>query len=54
MQQPVIYVEGETAICDGGGGALGHPVEYIAVGHRGGEPKACVYCGLRYAQKKRH
>ncbi|KAL3912302.1 MAG: hypothetical protein SGARI_001229, partial [Bacillariaceae sp.] len=28
-QVPVIEVEGEMAICDGGGGALGHPLEYI-------------------------
>jgi hypothetical protein len=26
-------VEGDTAICDGGGGALGHPFAYIAVPH---------------------
>jgi len=26
---PVIEVEGMTAKCNGGGGALGHPVEYI-------------------------
>ena len=25
----VIEVEGMTAVCNGGGGALGHPIEYI-------------------------
>jgi len=25
----VIEVEGMVAVCDGGGGALGHPKEYI-------------------------
>eukprot|EP00521_Asterionellopsis_glacialis_P003084 CAMPEP_0195269506 /NCGR_PEP_ID=MMETSP0706-20130129/13808_1 /TAXON_ID=33640 /ORGANISM="Asterionellopsis glacialis, Strain CCMP134" /LENGTH=113 /DNA_ID=CAMNT_0040324625 /DNA_START=252 /DNA_END=593 /DNA_ORIENTATION=- len=50
-QQPIIEVDGDIAICDGGGGALGHPVEYIKVGHRNGEPKACVYCGLKYKKR---
>lgn len=40
-------VEGERAICDGGGGALGHPIEYISL-QRPGEIKACIYCGLKY------
>eukprot|EP01083_Nonionella_stella_P052293 138798_1 len=33
---PIIEVEGDVAVCDGGGGALGHPLEYIKVGHRNG------------------
>lgn len=49
-----IEVEGDMAVCDGGGGALGHPLEYIKVGYRGGEPVSCVYCGLRYVQKGAH
>eukprot|EP00985_Skeletonema_marinoi_P001418 scaffold570_cov136-Skeletonema_marinoi.AAC.9 len=48
---PPIEVEGDMAICDGGGGALGHPLEYIKVGYRGGNPVSCVYCGLKYVQK---
>lgn len=48
---PPIEVEGDMAVCDGGGGALGHPLEYIKVGSRGGEPANCIYCGLRYVQK---
>ena len=32
--------------CDGGGGALGHPRVYINLDD--GQPKACIYCGLRY------
>jgi len=48
---PPIEVEGDMAICDGGGGALGHPLEYIKVGYRGGKPVSCVYCGLKYVQK---
>lgn len=26
---PVIKVKGPTATCNGGGGALGHPIEYV-------------------------
>ena len=47
------------AVCDGGGGALGHPLEYIKLGNRADyehpddERKgvACIYCGLRYRKK---
>jgi len=50
MEQNIIEVEGEMAVCDGGGGALGHPLEYIKVAHMNGEPVACIYCGLRFRQ----
>ena len=42
----VIYVHGNKAMCDGGGGALGHPIEFIQLKH--GEPSECKYCGLMY------
>ena len=48
---PVIEVEGEMAVCDGGGGAMGHPVEYISLAVPG-EVVYCKYCALRYTQKK--
>ena len=59
QKQPVIEVEGNMAVCDGGGGALGHPVEYIKLGPRADyEPGMseedgypCIYCGLRYRSK---
>jgi NADH dehydrogenase (ubiquinone) Fe-S protein 6 len=47
---PVIEVEGEFAICDGGGGPLGHPLEYISL-QRPGVVERCKYCGLRFACK---
>ena len=58
-QQPIIEVDGDMAVCDGGGGALGHPLEYIKLGNRADyehpddERKgvACIYCGLRYRKK---
>jgi len=53
-RQPVVEVEGDMAVCDGGGGALGHPLEYIKVGSNGGQPVACIYCGLKFRQKGAH
>eukprot|EP00948_MAST-09A_sp_MAST-9A-sp1_P003244 g3244.t1 len=50
---PVIYVDADIAVCDGGGGAMGHPIEYIQLHNvRKGVPVACKYCGLRYAKKE--
>ena len=49
-QLPVIEVEGEMAICDGGGGPLGHPLEYISL-QRPGVIERCKYCGLRFKSK---
>merc|ERR1712039_792660 len=51
-KEPVIEIEGEMAVCDGGGGALGHPVEYIKV--VGMEVAVCIYCGLRFRRKDGH
>ena len=46
---PVIEVAGRVALCDGGGGATGHPIEYIKLDKREGKSAAsCSYCGLRY------
>ena len=45
---PVIEVEGHVAVCDGGSGALGHPIEYIQLDTISNEPQICKYCGLRY------
>jgi NADH dehydrogenase (ubiquinone) Fe-S protein 6 len=58
-KQPIIEVEGNMAVCDGGGGALGHPLEYIKLGARADYPEGksekdgypCIYCGLRYRSK---
>ncbi|GKY97874.1 hypothetical protein MPSEU_000745400 [Mayamaea pseudoterrestris] len=50
---PPVEVDGEMAICDGGGGAMGHPVEYISLKVPGAvEP--CKYCALRFTQKKKN
>ncbi|KAJ1451552.1 hypothetical protein M885DRAFT_529448 [Pelagophyceae sp. CCMP2097] len=45
----VILVDGEGASCDGGGGALGHPIQYLQLTNCfDNNPVPCLYCGLRY------
>ena len=51
---PVIEVDGMTAVCDGGGGALGHPVEYIQLNTISKNPAICKYCGLRFKSTHVH
>mmetsp|Transcript_15830 Transcript_15830/g.47221 ORF Transcript_15830/g.47221 Transcript_15830/m.47221 type:complete len:122 (+) Transcript_15830:185-550(+) len=60
-QVPVIEVDGLVATCNGGGGALGHPIEYIQLNLAGGKPGdgmlpygECKYCGLRFVSKGHH
>jgi len=48
---PVIEVAGHVAVCDGGGGALGHPVEFIQLDNVSKAPAICKYCGLRFKMK---
>ncbi|KAI9595348.1 zinc-finger domain-containing protein [Syncephalis fuscata] len=49
---PVVQVEGRRAVCDGGGGALGHPKVYINLDD--GKPNTCGYCGVRFQQLPHH
>jgi len=42
----VVLTSRHDVACDGGGGALGHPVEYMTLGTRG--EVVCKYCGRRY------
>lgn len=52
-QVPIVEVAGTVAVCDGGGGALGHPVEYIQLDTRVyNTPQICKYCGLRFKMKE--
>ena len=51
-QVPPIEVDGEMAICDGGGGLMGHPLEYISLA-RPGAVEYCKYCALRYTKKQK-
>lgn len=54
LEIPPIEVDGDVAVCDGGGGALGHPLEYIklTVADEDAGPQVCKYCGLRYVRKR--
>ena len=51
-QEPVRMVKGRKAVCDGGGGPLGHPKIYINLDKAG--PKPCGYCGIRFEQESHH
>lgn len=49
---PPIEVDANTAICDGGGGAKGHPIVYLQLNRiNPKEAATCKYCGLRFVQK---
>ena len=48
---PVIKVKGNVATCNGGGGALGHPIEYITLNTVDPTiPTDCKYRGLRFVR----
>jgi len=49
---PIQLVHGRKAVCDGGGGPLGHPKVYINLDRP--EPRACGYCGIRFEQEPHH
>jgi uncharacterized Zn-finger protein len=42
----VVITPHDHVACDGGGGALGHPIEYMTLGEKG--EVICKYCGRRY------
>jgi uncharacterized Zn-finger protein len=39
----ICYIDGDSAVCDGDCGALGHPKVYMAIDHTG--RVTCSYCG---------
>jgi uncharacterized Zn-finger protein len=45
----VVEVEDEVVSCDGGGGALGHPVVYLNLGKTG--TVDCPYCDRQFVLK---
>uniref|UniRef100_A0A7S3JV71 Zinc finger CHCC-type domain-containing protein n=1 Tax=Aureoumbra lagunensis TaxID=44058 RepID=A0A7S3JV71_9STRA len=50
-----IKVKGDMAVCNGGGGALGHPLEYIQLNTVDPtKPAVCLYCGLRFIKDTSH
>jgi NADH dehydrogenase (ubiquinone) Fe-S protein 6 len=51
--QPVVLCHSTTAVCDGGGGAMGHPIEFITLESKNPwEPQDCKYCGTKYLGDK--
>ena len=55
FEVPPIEVDGDVAVCEGGAGALGHPVEYITLKVHSSTDRlagVCKYCGLRFVGKK--
>ncbi|CAE7231684.1 unnamed protein product [Rhizoctonia solani] len=68
-QEPIRVVHGRKAVCDGGGGPLGHPKIFINLvsafklrfeygPHRSLQdkpgPRPCGYCGIRFEQAPHH
>ncbi|KAJ3790984.1 zinc-finger domain-containing protein [Lentinula aff. detonsa] len=51
-EEPIRVVDGRKAVCDGGGGPLGHPKIYINLDQPGA--RACGYCGIRFEQRHHH
>lgn len=45
----VIEVEDDVVSCDGGGGALGHPLVYLNLGAAG--EVECPYCDRKFIRK---
>ncbi|KAJ1920034.1 hypothetical protein H4219_001563 [Mycoemilia scoparia] len=46
-EEPIRFVAGRKAVCDGGDGPLGHPKVYINL-DKSNEPQPCEYCGIRF------
>ena len=46
----IIEVQSDKVGCDGGGGALGHPLIYMTIDASG--KVDCPYCGRRYIRRE--
>ena len=54
METESIEVETDTVGCDGGGGALGHPMVYLKIVPREDNPArsvVCPYCSRQFVLK---
>ncbi len=47
----IVDPDEETVACDGGGGALGHPLVYYSFGDQAAVD--CGYCGRRFVRRGR-
>lgn len=50
--QETIYVTESRVACDGGGGALGHPLVYLEMGEA--DEIFCPYCSRRFRREGAH
>lgn len=51
FQEPeIIYTDQHKVSCNGGGGALGHPVSYYVIGAAG--YVECTYCDRKFIYKE--
>ena len=49
----IYYIDGPMAVCDGGGGSLGHPIQYIGLDTvEKGQVVSCKYCSTKFAMKE--
>lgn len=48
-REEIVITDQMHVQCDGGGGALGHPIEYLTL-IKGGQA-VCKYCDRRYVHK---
>ncbi len=51
MEDEIIEVEEMTVACDGGGGALGHPLVYLHLDDETHEA-ICPYCSRKFVLKE--
>lgn len=50
FEQPeIVITEGRKVSCDGGGGALGHPIVWYEMGKE--DMIECKYCDRRFVRK---
>ena len=53
-EEPIV-VDAHVAVCDGGGGALGHPIEFLQLNRVNEKtPETCTYCGLKFVMGEAH
>lgn len=53
MHYETIEVSTPEVVCDGGGGALGHPRVYLHINPDQGDSVTCGYCSRVYVYKPR-
>lgn len=47
-----IQATNREVVCDGGGGALGHPKVYLHIDHDKGDSVTCGYCSRKFVYRE--